>query len=106
MEWRSGRTPRIEAYLESVKPGQRERLLRELLAVEVELRIAQGDNPTPTQLRLKYPDWGHAITVALEQGRRRRRPRREGCRPACAADEADTRGVTQRICPRVLIGRT
>ena len=69
---------RDETYLQSVKPGQRDKLLRELLAVEVELRIAHGENPTPAQLRLRYPDWGHAITVAFEQGARRRRRRGRG----------------------------
>ncbi len=67
LEWRGGGTPRIETYLEGIAPGERERLLRELLAVEVELRISQGENPTPEKLRMRYPDWGHAITIALER---------------------------------------
>src|ERR1022692_3211812 len=69
VEWRDGRTPRIESYLECVEPGERERLLRELLAIEVELRVAHGENPTPAEFHARYPNWGHAITVVFAQGR-------------------------------------
>jgi serine/threonine protein kinase/formylglycine-generating enzyme required for sulfatase activity len=98
MEWRNGRTPQIQAYLESVRPGQREKLLRELLAVEVELRISHGENPTPAQFRSRYPDWGHAITVAFEKGRSAAEAAREGmARGPCAAGEADRPDLTQRL---------
>ena len=100
MEWRNGRAPQIETYLASVKPAQREKLLRELLAVEVELRISHGENPTPAQLRLRYPDWGHAITVAFEQGRSAAEAAREGMeRGPCAVREANRVGATQRLLP-------
>jgi eukaryotic-like serine/threonine-protein kinase len=98
MEWRSGRTPQIETYLQSVKPGQREKLLRELLAVEVELRISHGENPTPAQFRSRYPDWGHAITVAFEKGRSAAEAAREGmARGPCGAGDGDRLGATQRL---------
>ena len=68
VEWRDGRTPRIETYLEGALPGERERLLRELLAIEVELRVAHGENPTPADFHARYPNWGHAITVVFARG--------------------------------------
>ena len=75
------------------QPGQRERLLRELLAVEVELRISHGENPTPAQFRLRYPDWGHAITVAFEKGRSAAEAAREGMvRPPACRDDGDAVG--------------
>ena len=67
-EWRDGHCPRIEAYLESAPSAQRERLLKELLAIEVELRIEHGENPTPNQFRSRYPTWGHMITLAFAAG--------------------------------------
>jgi len=45
-EWREGRGPRIETYLDGVAPELREKLLRELLAIEVEIRTAGGEEPT------------------------------------------------------------
>ncbi len=98
IEWRGGRTPRIEDYLEGVGSGERERLLRELLAVEVELRIAHGENPTPENLRLRYPDWGHAITIAFERGRQAAEAAREGmARPPEAKDGGDPLRATRRV---------
>ena len=99
LEWRGGGTPRIETYLEGIAEGERERLLRELLAVEVELRISQGENPTPEKLRTRYPDWGHAITIALEKGRQAAEAAREGMvRPAGVRDGGNALGPTRRLC--------
>ncbi len=69
IEWRAGRTPRIETFLERVEPAEREKLLGELLAIEVELRLARGENPTPGEFRSRYPNWGQAITVVFAQGK-------------------------------------
>ena len=56
--------------------------LEELLAIEVELRISHGESPTPAEFRTRYPDWGHAITVAFENCRSAasRRGRTRACR--------------------------
>jgi serine/threonine protein kinase/formylglycine-generating enzyme required for sulfatase activity len=69
-DWRAGHAARIETYLERVEPGERERLVSKLLAIEVELRMARGENPTPAEFELRYPNWGHAITVVFAQGQR------------------------------------
>ena len=98
LEWRGGGTPRIETYLEGIAPGERERLLRELLAVEVELRISQGENPTPEKLRMRYPDWGHAITIALERGREAAEAARGGMvRLAGVRHDGNALGPTRRL---------
>ena len=80
IEWRGGIRPRIETYLEGVEPGQRERLLRELLAIEVELRIAHGENPTARAVplavsRLGPRDHGRLREGPLGGARRRGRAR-------------------------------
>src|SRR5262249_38998559 len=68
-EWRKGRNPRIEAYLEGVAPELRERLLGELLAIEVELRGANGEHPTPEEYLQRCPAWGSAVEVVFARDR-------------------------------------
>ena len=100
MEWRGGGTPRIETFLEGAPPGQRERLLSELLAIEVELRIAHGETPTPNEFRIRYPDWGHVITVAFEKGRSAAEAAREGlAQPLLAAAAGNHSGETHELRP-------
>ena len=48
--WRDGGDPPIDEFLEAVAPPLRERLLRELLAIEIELRTARGESPTARRL--------------------------------------------------------
>jgi hypothetical protein len=67
-EWRNGRNPRIETYLDWVEPSEREKLLRELLTIEIELRRQSGEKPQPEQFLARYPDWAEAITVAFSAG--------------------------------------
>lgn len=59
--WRDGGAPRIEDFLEAVAPALRERLLRELLAIEVELRSGRGESPTPEDYLHHHPEWAAAI---------------------------------------------
>ncbi len=60
-ESRAGGDPRIADFLEDVAPAQRDRLLRELLAIEIELRAERGESPTPRDFLDRYPDWSTAI---------------------------------------------
>ena len=82
MEWRGGAALRIETFLDRVEPGYRERLLGELLAIEVELRIEHGESPTPNEFRHALPRLGprdHRRVRAgplCGRGRARRRVRR------------------------------
>ena len=63
--WRGGRNPRIEDYLDEVESREREKLLRELLAIEIELRARAGERPSPEQFLARCPDWAQAIAVAF-----------------------------------------
>jgi eukaryotic-like serine/threonine-protein kinase len=54
-EWRAGRRPRIEPFLERVAPERRAGLLRELLALEVEYRQRGGERPTAADYQERFP---------------------------------------------------
>src|SRR5262245_22000033 len=64
-EWRDGRSPRMETYLEGVEPGLRDKVLRELIAIEVELRTERGERPTPQEYLERCPDWTQAIAIVF-----------------------------------------
>src|SRR5262245_54629237 len=70
-DWRRGYTPRVDAYLDRIESSQRERTIRELLAVEIELRVERGEKVAEEDLRARYPDWSEAVDSAFA-----RRPRR------------------------------
>jgi hypothetical protein len=55
-EWRAGRAPRIEDYLDLAPPGDREALLTELLALELEYRARRGESPELDEYRRRFPD--------------------------------------------------
>jgi hypothetical protein len=52
--WNAGRGPRIEDYLESGSPSWRERLLDELIALEMALRSRRGDSFTEEEYRTRF----------------------------------------------------
>jgi eukaryotic-like serine/threonine-protein kinase len=64
-EWRSGREPRIEEYLGPVAPLERPALLRELLALELELRRDRGERPEPPEYRQRFPADAELIVAAF-----------------------------------------
>ena len=64
--WRQGRGPRIEELLAGSPPHQRGALLRELVALEVELRRARGDSPTLPEYRGRFPEHAALIEALLE----------------------------------------
>jgi serine/threonine-protein kinase len=66
-EYRGGRRPRIEDYLPRVAPEQREHLLRELLAVELDYRLQRGERPAAAEYRQRFPGCDAAIAAALGQ---------------------------------------
>ena len=60
--WREGRRPRIEDYLaEALEPERAALLLRELLALELELRSNGGERPEPQEYRERFP--GHVELI-------------------------------------------
>ena len=64
-EWRGGRAPELESYLERVEPGQRRKLFALLLAIEVEQRVQRGQNPTYEQYRAQYPDRAQDLALVF-----------------------------------------
>ena len=60
--WREGRRPRIEDYLaEAPEPERAALSLRELLALELELRSNDGERPEPQEYRERFP--GHVELI-------------------------------------------
>ena len=55
-EWRSGRRPRIETYLAEVSDAERPALLGELLAAELELRLAGGESFSKEEYERRFPE--------------------------------------------------
>jgi serine/threonine-protein kinase len=64
-EYRTGRRPRIEDYLDRVGPEQRQHLLRELLAVELDYRLQRGERPGAAEYQQRFPGCDTAIADAL-----------------------------------------
>src|SRR5690242_8670560 len=64
--WRKGLSPTIEEFLERSPAAQRPALLRELVTLEVELRRARGDAPTPHDYQDRFPDDASLIQALLE----------------------------------------
>ena len=54
-EWRAGRRPRIEDVLAATGPEAGPGLLRELLALEVELRARAGERPAREDYAARFP---------------------------------------------------
>ena len=100
-EWRAGRRPRIEQYLAEASEPCRSALLRELLALELELRRGRGERPEPGEYRARFPEHSAVVDAAFEAAARgrgagrtargqpaasRRRPR-PALRPARPAEQ-------------------
>jgi serine/threonine protein kinase len=54
--WRAGERPKIEDCLEGTDEADRADLLRELIALEVELRCGAGERPTVEEYRARFSD--------------------------------------------------
>jgi len=67
-DWRSGHSPRVDAYLDGVNPSLRGRIIRELLAIEIELFSERGENPTREEYHARYPDWAEAVDSIFARG--------------------------------------
>ena len=65
--WRSGRSPRIESYLGDAPESDRTELLVELLAVELELRLAGGESPMKEDYESRFPACTTLIVALLAQ---------------------------------------
>ncbi len=70
--WRSGEEPDLTSSLETVPDRARGRLLRELLAIDLEFRRRRGELCRPEEYHASLPEYGDAIEqtfAAMEQGR-------------------------------------
>jgi serine/threonine protein kinase len=65
--WRTGQRPRIEAHLADVPQAVRPALLRELLVLELELRLGGGEMPTPREYGERFPDHAALIEAAFRE---------------------------------------
>jgi serine/threonine protein kinase len=75
--WRAGERPRIAAYLESSAPAEHDAMFHELLALELELRREQGENPGRDEYVAEFPDRTAVVATIfaeLERPRNSDRP--------------------------------
>jgi serine/threonine-protein kinase len=70
--WQAGEKPRIEYFLRDSTGNERACLLRALLSVEVELRLAAGESVLSGQYQSRFPDDFAAIAFALAEPSRAR----------------------------------
>jgi len=63
--WRGGRQPELETYLAGFVGPARAQLLSDLLALELELRLEQGDIPDDRAYRQRFPGQEDVIDAVL-----------------------------------------
>jgi hypothetical protein len=68
--WRAGRRPRIEDYLAEAPGPARGMLLQELLALEIDLRFVERENPSPEEYQRRFPGRVDVIKVVFAQASR------------------------------------
>ncbi len=71
-EWKAGQNPRIEGYLDQVAEGERDDLLRELVAVELELRREPGQEVDSREYRQRFDGRQSIIEAAIALVEQRR----------------------------------
>jgi anti-anti-sigma factor len=65
--WRAGQRPRIEDYLAEAPGPARGLLMRELLALEIELRSGEPEGPAPEEYRRRFPGHDELIEAVFAQ---------------------------------------
>ena len=63
--WRAGAAPRIEDYLAEVEAADRAALLRELVALERELRRKRGERPEAQEYLDRFPEHAGVVRAAF-----------------------------------------
>jgi serine/threonine protein kinase len=63
--WKGGQQPRIEDYLADAPEPDRSRLLRELLALELEYRHRQGETLVLDNYRQRFPDQAEVVVAVF-----------------------------------------
>ena len=79
-EWKTGKRPNLITYLKNATPQLRSELFAELLAVDLEQRIGQGERPQLKEYREKFVEGHNAIERrwAIRLRRNSVTPRRRG----------------------------
>ncbi len=63
--WRADAGPRIEAFLEKAGASDVGDILRELIALEVELRRGRGESPSPEEYLRRFTGWDEEVSGAF-----------------------------------------
>jgi len=71
-QWKAGQNPKIEAFLDRAEEGDRDDLLRELVAVELELRLEAGHEVNPEEYRQRFSDQESIVDAAIALVEQRR----------------------------------
>jgi len=77
-EWRAGVRPSIEAYVSGAVEPERGSLLRRLIALEVEVRRARGEQPAEGEYLARFPGDAPVVLSVLDGGRAGETPREPG----------------------------
>jgi serine/threonine protein kinase len=67
-DWHDGRRPHLEGLLAEFGPAERPVALRELLRLEVALRVAAGERPEPAEYAARFPEASAAVASAFATG--------------------------------------
>ena len=65
--WRAGEEPRIEDVLAAAAESERPALLRELIALEAELRRGRGERPSPAEYQGRFPGQSATVDAAFTE---------------------------------------
>ena len=82
--WRADASPRIEDFLAGWSRHDRTDLFFELLVVELELRLEAGEDPTPEDYRVRFPEFSSVIDAVMS---------------GCSDDVSGAEPMTDRISP-------
>jgi WD40 repeat protein/serine/threonine protein kinase len=66
-DWKAGRRPQVEPYLDSAPPALRAELLRELLALELDYRSREGETPAPAEYRQRFPQNAEVVRTVFAE---------------------------------------
>jgi serine/threonine-protein kinase len=67
--WRAGEWPCIEAYLDAVAATNQGVLLRELLELEIELRLEAGEHPTASEYKVRFAEQAKVVDECFARDR-------------------------------------
>ena len=64
-EWRAGQRPDLASYLSEAPPGGKAPLFHDLLNLELEYRLENGDRPEPRSYHEQFPELASMIDAAF-----------------------------------------